>query len=93
MPAALVRSEADAMTKKTKKNGLEGEGSYTGTRRYNAGLAKHVRSADVNELGRKAAKALDGKEGAELRQAEKAGKTGPRRAEQPRPAVTRRSGT
>ena len=81
------------MNKKTTKNGLEGEGSYTGTRGYNAGLAKHVRGANVGDLARKAAKALDGKEGAELRRAEKAGKAGPRRAEQARPAVTRRSGT
>jgi hypothetical protein len=66
------------MHKKTKKQPLEGEGSYAGTRGYNKGLAAHVRSADVNGLAKKAAKALDGKEGESLRKAEKAGKAGPR---------------
>jgi hypothetical protein len=81
------------MNNKTKKSALEGEGSYSGTRGYNAGLAKHVRSADVAGLGQKAAKALDGKEGPELRRAETLGKAGPRRAAQPRHAVARRSAT
>ena len=76
------------MKKQTKKSGLEGEGSYSGTRRYNAGLAEHVKKADVAALGRKAAKALDGAEGKELRRAEKAGKAGPRAA---RSARTSRS--
>lgn len=71
------------MKDKTKKNGLEGEGSYSGTRRYNAGLAKHVRSADIAGLGKKAAEALDGAEGQALRQAEKRGKAGPKKARQP----------
>ena len=66
------------MDKKAKKQPLEGEGSYQGTRGYNKGLAEHVRSADVRDLAKKAAKALDGKEGASLRKAEKAGKAGPR---------------
>lgn len=60
------------------KKKLEGEGSYSGTRGYNAGLAEHVRKADVSGLAKKAAKALDGKEGASLKKAEKAGKSGPR---------------
>ena len=72
------------MTDNAKKS-LEGEGSYSATRRYNAGLANHVRSADVGALGKKAAKALDGKEGQELRNAEKAGKRGPRAAALGRP--------
>lgn len=74
------------MKSKTKQSGLEGEGSYTATRRYNAGLAKHVRSANVAELGRSAAKALDGAEGKQLRRAEKAGKAGPRAARPARSA-------
>ena len=57
---------------------LEGEGSYTATRRYNAGVTDHVRSANVSELGKKAAKALEGPEGKALKEAEKAGKRGPR---------------
>ena len=68
------------------KQKLEGEGSYSATRRYNAGVAAHVRSANVEQLGKKAAKALDGGEGRELRNAEKQGKRGPRTAAGARPA-------
>jgi hypothetical protein len=74
------------MKKQTKKSGLEGEGSYSGTRRYNAGLAEHVKKADVAGLGKEAAKALDSAQGKELRRAEKLGKAGPRAARSGRPA-------
>jgi hypothetical protein len=77
------------MTDKAKK-GLEGEGSYSATRRYNAGLAEHTRSADVTGLGKKAAKALDGQEGPELRKAEKQAKQGPRAASSGQKAAGRR---
>jgi hypothetical protein len=66
------------MKKQTAKSKLEGEGSYSATRGYNAGLAKHVRSADVAGLAKKAARAVDSAEGATLRKAEQAGKKGPR---------------
>jgi hypothetical protein len=62
--------------KKTSKK-LEGEGSYTATRAYNAGLAEHVRKADVAGLAQKASEALEGPEGEALRKAEKAAKRGP----------------
>lgn len=74
------------MTKKAPSKKLEGEGSYSGTRGYNAGVAEHVRRADVAGLAKKAAKALDGPEGRELKRAEKKGKQGPGRQ---RSAVTR----
>jgi len=79
------------MNDKAKKK-LEGEGSYAATRRYNAGLAEHVRSANVAQLGKKAAKALDGPEGPELEKAEKLGKRGPRAAAlaQPTPKTAAR---
>jgi hypothetical protein len=77
------------MTDKAKKS-LEGEGSYSATRQYNAGLKEHVRSADVGALGKKAAKALEGPEGAELRKAEKQGKQGPRAASSGSKAAGRR---
>jgi len=77
------------MTDKAKKS-LEGEGSYSATRRYNAGLAEHVRSADVAGLGKNAAKALAGGEAAELKQAEKQGKRGPRAVSTTRKAAARR---
>lgn len=69
----MLQSEAH-MTTKTK---LEGEGSYSATRAYNARLTRTLKSQDVNALAKKAAKALDSKEGAELRKAERRGKRGP----------------
>jgi hypothetical protein len=70
--------------KKASKSGakaMEGEGSRTGTRAYNEGLAKSVQAGKSTELGEKAAKALDGPEGAALREAERIGKAGqPKRA-------------
>lgn len=63
---------------KNKKSGLEGEGSYSATRRYNQGLAKHQKQADVGELAKRARKAVEGAEGTELRRAEERGKRGPR---------------
>ena len=74
------------MPKKTTKSKLEGEGSYTATRQYNSHLAEYERTADVAGAARKAAKALDTKEGAELRKAEGRGKRGPTRKGQPRAA-------
>jgi hypothetical protein len=55
---------------------MEGEGSRTGTRAYNADLAESVRAGKSSELGEKAAKALDGPEGDALREAERVGKAG-----------------
>jgi hypothetical protein len=74
------------MPKKTTKTKLEGEGSYTATRRYNSQLAEFQRTADVAGAAQKAAKALDGKEGTELRKAEGRGKRGPTSKSQPRAA-------
>lgn len=56
--------------------GVEGEGSYTATRRYDEGVARSVAAGKTDELGKKAAAALDGPEGDELRKAEKAAKQG-----------------
>ncbi|MEP7121119.1 MAG: hypothetical protein ABJE95_09425 [Byssovorax sp.] len=56
--------------------GVEGEGSYTATRHYDEGVARSVAAGKTEELANKAARALDGPEGAELRAAEKAAKQG-----------------
>lgn len=64
---------------KSKKSGLEGEGSYSATRKYNEGLAKHQKQANVDELAKRARKAVEGSEAGELRRAEEQGKRGPRR--------------
>ena len=57
-------------------SGVEGEGSYTATHRYDDGVASSVAAGKTEELGKAAAKALDGPEGEELRKAEKAAKLG-----------------
>lgn len=55
---------------------IEGEGSYVATRRYDAAVEKTVQSGEVPKLAKEAARALDGPEGAELRDAEKAARSG-----------------
>jgi hypothetical protein len=60
---------------------VEGEGSYSATRRYN----KHLGQAIADEVGikrgaQKAREAVEGPEGAELRAAEQKAKAGPRPA-------------
>jgi hypothetical protein len=52
----------------------EGEGSRTAARRYNEGVAKTVQGGHVNEGAQKAARALDGAEGPELKRAEEKAK-------------------
>jgi len=72
---------ANQTEQKPKNAGLEGEGSYEGTREYNKHLAEHSKKADVDALADKARKAVEGPEGSELKEAEEQGKRGP----QPKP--------
>lgn len=73
------RSAMRKVSKETKA--VEGEGSYTATRAYDAGAAKAQKAGHSRELGEKASAALDGPEGGSLREAERIGKAGnPRRA-------------
>ncbi len=62
--------------KQSERKGVEGEGSYEGTRRYDAGVQKSVEKGNSEKLGKEAEKALDGPEGDELRKADEAGKMG-----------------
>ena len=55
---------------------VEGEGSYSATRRYDEGVQRSVAKGDVERLAKEAAQALDGPEGDELRRAEQAAKRG-----------------
>ena len=55
---------------------LEGEGSYTGTRAYDAGVARSIASGKTDALAQAARQALDGPEAASLREAERVGKAG-----------------
>lgn len=57
-------------------NQNEGEGSRTAAREYEAGLKSTVKSGKVDALAEEAKEALEGPDGASLRQAEKAGKQG-----------------
>lgn len=55
---------------------VEGEGSYTASRNYRDGLERSVQQGNTERLADDAAAALDGSEGAELRQAEQQAKQG-----------------
>ena len=63
-------------TKQSEQGGVEGEGSYTATHNYDRGLQDSIKKGNAEKLGQEAKKALEGVEGEELRNAEKAGKTG-----------------
>jgi hypothetical protein len=54
--------------------GVEGEGSYTADRRYREGVQRSEQAGRSDELAKEASKALDGPEGAVLREAEERAK-------------------
>jgi hypothetical protein len=76
----MLQTTGTTMTKQKQGSGnpVQGEGSYTGARRYNEHVKKHAETADVEELARQAREALEGDEKAELEAAEQKGKSGPR---------------
>jgi len=55
---------------------LEGEGSYTAARSYDKNVRSFAAAGNVERLADDARRALQGSEGAELRQAERVGKSG-----------------
>jgi len=63
------------------KNKVEGEGSYTATRRFDKAQEKfvHDKKSEIPGMGKDAEKALDGPEGEELRKAEDIAKSKARR--------------
>ena len=64
------------MDDKSKKDGrLEGEGSYSGTKSYNEATARFLKKGKVDEAAREARRALESKEGTELK-AEAKGRSG-----------------
>lgn len=65
------------MATSSKRGDVGGEGNYSATRRYRAGLESFMRSGKVKSAARSAKKAVDGGEAASLRRAEKRGKRGP----------------
>jgi len=66
------------MTRAGSGKKLEGEGSYTGTRGYNAKLKQHTRTHDVEKLASDARRALEGPERTELERAEESARQGPK---------------
>jgi len=50
---------------------LEGEGSYTASRRYREGVEASIAKGDTDELAEEAKRALESPEGAALREAER----------------------
>jgi hypothetical protein len=57
-----------------KSNKVEGEGSYSGTRQYDAGVEKTVKSGKVERKAKEAKQAVEGPEGEALKRAEQEGK-------------------
>ncbi len=53
---------------------VEGEGSYEATHNYSEGVERSVKRGDAASLAEEAKKALDGDEGAALREAERKGR-------------------
>ena len=64
----------DRKTPQQDSGANEGEGSRSGARAYNEATERFARSGKVEPAARDAAKAVEGKEGEALRQAEQEGK-------------------
>ena len=62
-------------SKKT-KDGVEGEGSYSGTRDYNERTAEFIKKGKVDKAAQDARQAIDSGEAADLKAAEEKGKAG-----------------
>jgi len=62
-------------TSKT-KGGVEGEGSYSGTRDYNERTADFIKKGKVDKAAQDARQAIDSGEAADLKAAEEKGKAG-----------------
>ena len=62
--------------KKTPKDGVEGEGSYSGTRDYNERTADFIKKGKVDKAAQDAKQALDSGEAESLKAAEEKGKAG-----------------
>ncbi len=62
--------------KSHKGSKIEGEGSYSGTKAYNDSTAEFLKKGKVDQAAQEAKRALDSKEGAELKAAEAEGKAG-----------------
>jgi hypothetical protein len=66
------------MATSTKRGKVEGEGSYTASKNYRKGVEAFAKSGKVKSAARVARKAVEGREGASLKRAERKGKRGPK---------------
>ena len=73
----MTKHQTTASAPQNDPDKAQGEGSYSGTHRYNEGLKKHVESGKSEELAEEAKRALQGEERAELEDAERRAKRGP----------------
>lgn len=64
------------MDDKKNKDGVEGEGSYSGTRDYNERTADFIKKGKVDKAAQDARQAVDSGEAADLKAAEEKGKAG-----------------
>lgn len=71
-------SQGNVSQSKVSEGKVEGEGSYTGTRRYNEHLKKTIETQDIEGLAEEARQALEGDERQELEDAEQRAKRGPK---------------
>lgn len=62
------------MTTQKAKDGIEGEGSYSGTKAYNERTAKFIKDGKVDKAAQEAKRALDSPEADALKAAEAEGK-------------------
>lgn len=67
------------MQDKKPNSRLEGEGSYSGTRDYNARTEKFIKQGKVDKAAKEAERAIDSPEAVQLAQAEEKGKAKRRR--------------
>ena len=59
-----------------KKDGIEGEGSYSGTKEYNERTADFIKKGKVDKAAKEAERAMDSDEADEMKSAEEKGKAG-----------------
>ena len=68
--------ENQKATQQTPSTDIEGEGNCTADRRYREGVESSVKAGKIKEHAEEAARALDGPEGDELREAEEEARRG-----------------
>jgi len=61
---------------KKSKDGVEGEGSYSGTRDYNERTSEFIKKGKVDKAAQDAKEAIESSEAGDLKEAEEKGKAG-----------------